>query len=111
MTTNIRLFDAPDNTLASSKDMKINCHDCGIVISPVAGHIYHTEIRKYYLGTYCRLCIVIPDSLDQFCLCLLNQMFEVKLDGEIKKAVYIWMYDKKDDMEHKIHPKNIEERI
>jgi len=98
----VKLFDIPDGGAVRGDSFIVNCHVCGEVVSPVKARMIATEKKEYFLDTFCRVCILIPDDPSVFCKH--KHFFTMVIDGKTEKAFTIMMYDKKDDMQGKIHP-------
>jgi len=96
------IFDAKTESLYKDEKFILNCHVCGKTYSPLEVFIIPTDIKKYYLGTYCRLCHIVPLKDYDLCDCITKQFRKVVLDGIEYNYVDTFHYDSKDNMQRRI---------
>jgi hypothetical protein len=105
----MKVFDESKGTLVYTNGFRLNCHICGKSYAPLSVYNYFTDKKDYYLGTYCRLVLVIfpvEYEWNRLCDCLKKQakhvtMFRLEETREFP-YIYTWVYDPKDDMEGKV---------
>lgn len=94
----LKVFALEPNKEYYIKQFLINCHKCGKSIVSDWAKIYVTDIKDYFLDTYCRLIIIT--AIDEFaynnlCECHLEKIEKV-MSGE--GCWSCWLYDKQDIM-------------
>ena len=102
-----KVFDVETGHTSLATSFKLNCHDCGKTFAPLQVYMHARDRKEYYLGTYCRLYLIVFLEDVGLCSCLRKKLKDIYIDvnGEIieRPYLYIWMYDTKDDMEGKIN--------
>jgi len=107
MRKEFRVFELDTGSVSLSTSFKLNCHECGKTFAPLKVYMCPRDRKEYYLGTYCRLSLIIFLDDVKFCNCLQKKFRSsyVEINGEVveRPYIYTWVYDSKDDMEGKIH--------
>jgi hypothetical protein len=109
MNKEFEVFGLKTGNTILATSFKLNCHDCGKTFAPLKVYMHAKDKTKYYLGTYCRLYMIIFLEEVALCSCMRKKLEDIcvqnQITGEIDELsyLYIWMYDSKDDMEGKIY--------
>lgn len=109
MNKEFRVFELETGHTSLCTTFKMNCHKCGKTFSPLKVYMHPTNTKDYYLGTYCRLFLIIFLEEVALCSCLRKALKDIHIldnvTGETKELPYTqtWVYDCKDDMEGKIN--------